>query len=355
MAAYTGDDGCGKWIHLGVSLNEKNDDGDKSFSRPLYPNPVCFLCFSHDDHDRAISGKKEEGNVMVVSWLTAINNGGKFIMSLNKRRHTAQLLYGQYQSIRSIQCDAIRGDKVRTELDDDKPPQRENDGLKDPSRTSRTVFFTLCVPVAGMEELVLAVGGRSGRFASKFQNSGNNKDNGSGTEVDTAVDGTPSNEPPVSNRGRRKQRRAMMTRGIPELKRTRYGRGGSTTSSTGDVAGLSTISTNADYHQSIRATNFCIDGTVAHLLCAVDTISSQDDEKDRTSKVNPNTVESSYIYSGEIVDSEHYLISSTVIDAYCREDYWDTTKRIFRPLHQGTKPYLTFFGSQSFGYTTSPT
>ena len=70
-------------------------------SRFLYPNPVCMLTSSH-------MGKQ---NVMVISWLTPINNDvcsfhsnpsfvssdmpkGDFICSMNVGRHSASLVLG---------------------------------------------------------------------------------------------------------------------------------------------------------------------------------------------------------------------------------------------------------------------
>jgi hypothetical protein len=71
---------------------------------------------------------------MVVSWLSATNNKGKFMMSINKRRCTNTTL-------------TTRDDKGEI----------------------RGVDFVLSVPVAGMEELVLNVGKVSGRWGcSKF-------------------------------------------------------------------------------------------------------------------------------------------------------------------------------------------
>jgi flavin reductase (DIM6/NTAB) family NADH-FMN oxidoreductase RutF len=55
----------------------------KQFSRLLYTNPVCFLSTCSRDHGQ---------NVMVVSWLTAINNEGRLVMSLCRRRHTVSML-----------------------------------------------------------------------------------------------------------------------------------------------------------------------------------------------------------------------------------------------------------------------
>merc|ERR1711974_8693 len=61
------------------------------FSMVLYTNPVCLLSTQKitktDD-----STKKIESNVMTISWLTAYNNSGGFMCSMNKRRHSADLL-----------------------------------------------------------------------------------------------------------------------------------------------------------------------------------------------------------------------------------------------------------------------
>jgi len=111
--------------------------------------------------------------------------------------------------------------------------------------------------------------------------------------------------------------------------------------------------------------HFCIKGTVAHLLCQVDFVLNEEDEKtsccDSEEKANDGEGDRIQDYEGDknatstgsklgLVDDEHYLISATVIDAYCREDYWDSKKNMFRPRDTTVKPYLTFLGSQSFGY-----
>lgn len=53
-------------------------------SRLLYTNPVCLLT-SHDPATR-------RRNVMTISWLTAINNQGGFICSMNAKRATAPIV-----------------------------------------------------------------------------------------------------------------------------------------------------------------------------------------------------------------------------------------------------------------------
>lgn len=50
------------------------------FSRMLYTNPVCLLTSCASDFTR---------NIMTISWLTPIDNRGRFICSINKRRHSA--------------------------------------------------------------------------------------------------------------------------------------------------------------------------------------------------------------------------------------------------------------------------
>ena len=116
------------WIHL----TER-----KQFSRLLYANPVCFLCTNGPTHEveAAADGgsviRPLQPNVMVVTWLTATNNHGQFLMSINRHRHTATF-------------------------------------FESAATTSHDEHFTLCVPVKGMEELVKNVGGTSGRFGNKF-------------------------------------------------------------------------------------------------------------------------------------------------------------------------------------------
>ncbi|CAI5739846.1 unnamed protein product [Peronospora destructor] len=87
-------------------------------SRLLYSNPVCLLSVR--------SSNGSSCNLMTISWITAINNKGKFICSMNATRHTAKFMN---------QAGAI---------------------------------FVLNVPVRGMEKLILAIGGCSGAHVDKF-------------------------------------------------------------------------------------------------------------------------------------------------------------------------------------------
>ncbi|CEG46443.1 phosphatidylinositide phosphatase sac1-like protein [Plasmopara halstedii] len=88
-------------------------------SRLLYPNPVCLLSVCSLDH--------RIRSLMTISWLTAINNQGKFICSVHTTRNTAILL------------------------------------------KKMGAVFVLNVPVRGMEELILAIGGTSSADGDKFE------------------------------------------------------------------------------------------------------------------------------------------------------------------------------------------
>lgn len=125
----------------------------KQFSRILYTNPVCFLATT--------SKNNGEKNVMVISWLSAANNDGRFLVSLNRRRHSASVL-------------------------DEK--------------------FSLSVPVSGMEDLVRNVGSTSGSRGSKFP---------SDYPADSAITDTSEKEETLSNRKRKKSPR--FPKGIPGL------------------------------------------------------------------------------------------------------------------------------------------
>ena len=91
-----------EWIHL---------QSGKEFSRLLYTNPVCLLATTNShpfknadgDSDRKVSSEKNDlqtqpphnnrvRNVMVLSWLTASNNNGRFLFSIHKTRYSTQLL-----------------------------------------------------------------------------------------------------------------------------------------------------------------------------------------------------------------------------------------------------------------------
>eukprot|EP01083_Nonionella_stella_P209582 759584_1 len=91
------------------------------YCRLLYPNPVCLLT----------SGSIGEGvrNVMTISWLTPINSSNMFVMSINQRRFSAEIIL-------KYKC------------------------------------FVLNVPTKGQEDLIRSIGSCSGRDEDKFSKFG---------------------------------------------------------------------------------------------------------------------------------------------------------------------------------------
>lgn len=166
-------DHASQWLEL--------TDG-KQFGRLLYTNPVCFLSTSLNiakpsnvaettrpgsEQDVPPRRQRLDRNVMVLSWLTATNNNGRFMFSINKRRYSASLL-------------------------------------------NESPEFVLSVPVKGMEELVLNVGSVSGTWGvSKFPID----------SIEEALEETPQ----ASIRSTKKKRGPRFPKGIPGLEATSLG------------------------------------------------------------------------------------------------------------------------------------
>lgn len=221
----------------------------KQLSRLLYTNPVCFLCTQQEEGDE-LSHDGVPRNVMVLSWLSATNNEGRFVFSINQRRHTSFLL------------------------------RRNSD-------------FVLSVPVKGMEDLVRNVGSVSGAWGvSKFPE-------------DLAMMIQPFTDDSVTNGIAKRRKGPRFPQGIPGLRAVPLGN-------------------RPDFYHH----RFGIRGTVAQLDCTI------------------------YNVMEDVIDSEHLLVLAQVQRAFVHPNYWDGDKNLFRP-QTGLPPYLTFFGSQTFGYVTS--
>jgi len=280
----------------------------KQFSRLLYTNPVCFLASwsppathhysmsAHDtlgDNDNKVRGEKAESqqespslattrtkNVMTLSWLTATNNKGEFIFSLNKRRCTANNI-------------AFRGAE-----------------------------FVLSVPVKGMEELVLAVGRSSGRWGSKFPCDSESEDDRAIQDSTNIQDASPKK----IKRGERSNRIDGLLI-VPFGNHTNQPLSESPTESPTPKNAAALADGSFD---------FAIEGTVAHLKCQIKSV------------IN-NTTNNS-----DMVDDDHWLCSAVIHSAWVHPLYWCRTKNQFRPINPSVPPYLTFFGSQEFGYVCAP-
>eukprot|EP00551_Chaetoceros_affinis_P011600 CAMPEP_0203664306 /NCGR_PEP_ID=MMETSP0090-20130426/1738_1 /ASSEMBLY_ACC=CAM_ASM_001088 /TAXON_ID=426623 /ORGANISM="Chaetoceros affinis, Strain CCMP159" /LENGTH=360 /DNA_ID=CAMNT_0050527507 /DNA_START=241 /DNA_END=1323 /DNA_ORIENTATION=- len=354
-----------QWIHL---------QDKKSLSRLLYTNPVCFLtasaattstsfacrddtCIDSNGHAGGRTGTAPSSsprtrpsprrNVMVVSWLTPINNNARFMMSINKRRHTASLLASTSGTSTCSKSEpSVKGEKECSFISESKG------GANGAEKFMKE--FVLCVPVAGMEELVLDVGKTSGRWGrSKFpldhDADGDKNDRHMNTiDVDANenenenVDAdTTSKRNPKSNKKRRAKTKIEFINGIQGLTAIKLGTSNAIANTDSDADSL-----------------FAIKGTVAHLKCKVHSIPFLDENKD--DKDNDTR-------GAAIIDDDHYLIVCDILEAFILSDYWDVTKKRFIPMKQQQHkdsgsisesgsvppPYLTFFGSQSFGYIST--
>jgi hypothetical protein len=178
----------------------------------------------------------------------------------------------------------------------------------------------LCVPIAGMESLVLAVGRTSQRFASKFPrvekdspSKTKNNNNNTAPNAVTATDGGRHAGGVVPHMSKRQRKRlehiGCVENGIPGLIRVPFGNGGGV----------------------MNTRLFCIEGTVAHMHC-------------RTYRIVDENVDTP--------QDTHCIIYAQVMNAVCRSSYWNSHKKVFCSTH-GEKPILTFLGSQTFGYVVA--
>ena len=276
----------------------------RQWSRLLYTNPVCFL---------GSVDSKNQRNVMVVTWLTATNNNGHFVMSLNRRRHTTSVMHQQMN-----EATTTSNDESRVAANGISKQQRQN-----PTTAASAPFveFTLSVPVKGMEELVLAVGGTSGRWGSKFpadqsvdvldEQSGHTE---SATAAEKMSDEQRQEEDHVNTNTSRKkrQRQPKFPHGIPGLRAVLLGH---------------TTTTDGTDDRSSRANDlFAVDGTIAHLQCKATRFMEQ------------------------VVDDDHDLVLAHIVKAFVKTFYWNARQNLFQPQQDDLPPYLTFFGSQTFGH-----
>lgn len=122
----------------------------QQLSRLLYGNPVCLLTTPK----RPALGY-HHANAMTISWLTPVDNQGNIFLSINTKRHTAERLMKEFSMVENDQS-----------IDDNE--KDAYDDLESPKTKTKTTYFVLNVPIAGQEEMVLRIGGCSGRDVDKF-------------------------------------------------------------------------------------------------------------------------------------------------------------------------------------------
>ena len=186
-------------------------------SRVLYTNPVCILSSCNENLER---------NLMTISWLTPLDNQGRLVCSINKRRHSAAAVL-------------------------------------------RQKTFVLNVPCVNLAQTILEIGACSGESVNKVD------------KFSSALGGfclpgwKPLDWPPLPN--------------------------------------------SLDFDVPV----FAVFGCVAHVVVQVQADLSEASGQDG-----------------------HHVLACKTLAAYVRTSHWDG--KIFCP-HRDAQPYLTFFGSQTFG------
>lgn len=79
---------------------------------------------------------------------------------------------------------------------------------------------------------------------------------------------------------------------------------------------------------------FTVKSCVAHMVCKV---------------VRGDNSEEAPL--GAVVDG-HYIINCQIYEAYVRKEYWSNNNFIAPEKDETSPPYLSFLGSQRFGYVT---
>ena len=391
----------------------------KEFSRLLYPNPVCFLTAlvsdppndtagveREDGGDGGANAKKDDDreddggedfddesivqatvigvgdavaaegrsptttptkpcgtasptkrrpparrSVMVLSWLSPANNDGRFMLSIKRSRYTASILA---------------------------PRRRGGDGSGGKSPFQTGIEFVLSVPVRGMERRVLEVGSVSGRFGSKFPKRSSSDDAAIDAAAASPADAVPA-EPSRMERG------LMSNRQRKRLKMHRLAALG--------VEGLCPVPVgryaSAFGEEDLDEDDaFAVEGTVAHMVCRTRVVmggcgeneggeeitmtqamsltpNGGDDEEEgggvkrkrhHTRDIgSPTRVFENDGPEDDVIDETHLLVLADVVEAHVHPSYWDSDKMLFRPRSNDVAPYLTFFGSQTFGFVVAQT
>eukprot|EP00471_Norrisiella_sphaerica_P005016 CAMPEP_0184485974 /NCGR_PEP_ID=MMETSP0113_2-20130426/7542_1 /TAXON_ID=91329 /ORGANISM="Norrisiella sphaerica, Strain BC52" /LENGTH=543 /DNA_ID=CAMNT_0026867661 /DNA_START=183 /DNA_END=1814 /DNA_ORIENTATION=- len=257
-------------------------------SRLLYPNPVCLL---------SVSPPGVAANVMTCSWLTPANNFGVFLLSINKRRHSALLL-----------------------------SRREG------------AEFVLSIPTHHIQDLVLNIGKKSGSRCDKIKEL-NIKTcapgwrAGSGRTTQTKIKGKDKHHRSTS----RSNASAQMSGGgnpfalLATLdEESGEGKEDKPEKEDSKVATIDPKDPNYELKRSIEALSgvkyglTAIEACIAHLECHVEKMLE------------------------DFVDKSHYLVKAQIDKAYVRKSHW--CGKNFRPRISGAGDILTFLGSQRFGY-----
>ena len=173
--------GFGLGLGLGLAVSVRDP---QQLSRMLYSNPVCLLGVSsrlgfEGGGEGVGMGVGVSANCMVVSWLTALDNSGCLLLSLNANRHTLRMLLHNHHQLQH---------KGRKE------GEEEGEGGDECG-----AHFVLSVCVKGMEETLRQVGKCSGRDKSPIETQESSSSSSfpflKGTKFDRGIPGLTSCRP----------------------------------------------------------------------------------------------------------------------------------------------------------------
>lgn len=258
-------------------------------SRLLYPNPVCML--STPAHVNT-GGP----NVMTISWLTPLNNFALILLSVNAKRHTATKLQA---------C-----------------PE-----------------FVLNIPAHGFEETVLAIGKNTGADGDKFEKLGiatcgpgwepltsdesgaPDSDEGSDDDDDgarAAATSAPPQNPFALLGGESSSEEEDSSDEKSARVQDRSQNGG------GDSISDPAAAKSATKDPTRSGELIAIAGAMCHIVCKVRSMTEEEG---------------------------HWLVQAEMTEAFVRRSYWNGKQLCARD--PSVPPFLTFLGSQRFGYVVS--
>lgn len=329
-----------------------------NFSRLLYSNPVCLLttstplsantATSADSNAAALSGEVAVAvasspaapaatvstalassavaaapasalprrNVMTISWLTATSNHGEFVCSMNASRYSAHLLAAQGAS----------GDCVGSS-------------------------FVLSVPVAGMETIVKAIGGCSGKDAA--QSGAKDKIAQLGVQICRPGNKPIREQPPTLTAGAKAA--SVAAAAVAAASASSASAAASSSSSQGapklSAADEESLADIEDAALDLIA----VSGCAAHLVCRVVSSCCANASHAGDHRVTDANSSSAHCSTASHTPrvSAHNILFCSVVRAYVHRDYWANGNNFIATTPR-TPPYLTFLGSGNFAHVTNP-
>jgi len=305
----------------------------KMHSRLLYTNPVCMLTTVVPPALRSVEGQR--WNVMTISWLTATNNDGGLCLSINRRRFSAECLLAQGQ-------------------------------------------FCLSVPPATLQQTVLALGKCSGRRVDKFSHIPGLVACQLANDAEVVFEVAPGNTG-AAHRYSANPYAALLTEEEAVEEEEEEERETAETAKTTAAAAAEPASASAGAVSGVSHGSGGPDASVLAEEVAVETVAeagvtssgqqaaagaalvpttdlAREQEPDAETEPLPELAAvrgtvarlRCRVVSCAEADSDHWLVCAQIEEAYVHSSYWLANK-LFCPTRVDVPPYLTFFGSQTFG------